>query len=560
MTEVAVWWYDLPAEGKGINRGYWDQGTLERYFAGDLHVPGYTFEHHESRPDASGAVVVVPARYHLDPAQLNADLADFDWCVVLLTSDEETLHPGGIEHPNHRLWRMTPKPGMEGDRWLGEYVPPHLYDNLPGCEPSWRHDWFYAGQVNHQRRKDLLNQLKRMGGGEWHRSRGFTQGYDPAEYAQRLTDAKVIPAPSGPATPDSFRIYEALEAGCVPIADAYAPGMVDPGYWDMVCPGHPFPVIESWSLLPEVMAETLADWPALQLECWSWWQRYTRNLAYRLDDDIRSVSGIEPDHPQITVVVPSSPIPSHPSTEVIEETLASVTDRLRAEIIVCFDGPRPELTHRADDYRESIQRFLWKARQWPHVTPIVSRDHLHQGNLTRLALEHVRTPYLLFVEHDTPLVGEIPWDGLCAALETEANLIRLHHEASILAPHRHLMLDQSAQMVGDVPLRRTAQWSQRPHLARTDFYRSMIETYFGRESRTMIEDVMHGVVDAAWRTRRVAGWADWKLWIYSPDGDMKRSTHLDGRGADPKFDDRFVYAYDGDIPAGAPYPTALRVD
>ena len=33
----------------------------------------------------------------------------------------------------------------------------------------------------------------------------------------------MIPCPSGPATPDSFRLWEALEAGCVPIADGYAP-------------------------------------------------------------------------------------------------------------------------------------------------------------------------------------------------------------------------------------------------------------------------------------------------------------------------------------------------
>jgi hypothetical protein len=32
------------------------------------------------------------------------------------------------------------------------------------------------------------------------------------------------------------------------------------------------------------------------------------------------------------------------------------------------------------------------------------------------------------------------------------------------------------------------------------------------------------------------GWYNWRLWIYTPEGNIKRSYHLDGRGGDPKFE------------------------
>lgn len=566
---IPVVWWNHPAEGKNIARGYWDQGTLERYFAGDLWHTGLTFEHYDMVDGLTGAVVVVPARFHADHvADLNADLARLDWCVVILSSDEESLFPvGAIEHPNHVVWTSTPRPDLHhGDRFLGHYLPPHAPDLIAAAEYERRPlNWWWSGQVNHERRADLWRHIKQMSGGEANRTPGFTQGYDPETYYRKMADAKVIPCPSGPATPDSFRLWEALEAGCVPIADAYAPGMPTPGYWQQFG-DVPFPIIDNWGALRSVMPGVVADWPALSVACSAWWQQHKRSLAKRLTADVRHLSGDLPSsdpNDLVTVIIPTSPIPSHPSLDVIEQTIASVREQLpTADIIVTCDGVRPEQQHRDADYQRYLRRLMWAANQWPNVVPVVRAEHGHQGNTTRAALKLVDTPLILFVEHDTPIVGEVPWRSLCdAVLSDEARVIRLHHEASILDVHRHLMLDDAPRDVCGAPMIRTRQWSQRPHLASTDTYRRLIRTYFGTESRTMIEDVMHGIVEHAWITRGFDGWLDWRLWIYHPDGDTKRSTHLDARGDDPKFETDFVFAYDTDeVPDGAPYPTAWRVD
>lgn len=531
----------------------WDQVLVDHVLRGNtwagMHPTTTDVDHEASGAMAhayrNGAVVVVPARYHT-AADVNRLIAPLDWAVVILTSDEESTFPWReVTHPNMRRWIMTPRPELHAGhvRFLGEGWPTDTPTILAGytaehlARPL---DWFFAGQVNHPRRKACVRALASMTGGRLVQTEGFTQGLTRDLYLRAMASAKVIPCPSGPATPDSFRAYEALEAGCVPIVDGSCPAGVD-GYWPFTFGLVPFPVIDDWASLPTVMAETLADWPAITNRCSAWWQRYKRDLAVRISDDITAVSGLRPPidtvDQAVTVLIPTSPIPAHPDTSVIEATIDSVRDHLpSAEIIVMCDGVRPEQASRTADYEEYQRRLLWLCdHRWTHVTPVRSEAHQHQANLTRAALEFVRTPCVLFVEHDTPLVTDEPidWQSIIAAVRSgEVNMIRLHHEAVILEPHRPLMIDQTPIRIAGCPLLRTVQWSQRPHVASTDYYRRVIDEHFPTTSRTMIEDKLHSVCQVEpWSSNRVA--------IYAPGTNLKRSLHLDGRGADPKFEMAF---------------------
>ena len=273
----------------------------------------------------------------------------------------------------------------------------------------------------------------------------------------------------------------------------------------------------------------------------------------------------------ISVVMLTSPIPSNPDISILEATYASVREQeplKDCEVFIVADGVRlQQIEQRKKNYDQAVRNILWRAEhEWQNVLPIVMPQWGHQGNGMRAALERVRTPLVVFMEHDTPLEGEFDWAGLTRAGQDErVNMIRFHHEAQVHPEHRHMMLDVDPRDICGVPLLRTYQWSQRPHLAKSDFYRDIIGTYFGVESRTMIEDVMHGVVEtscliAAQETSLEMGWEKFKIWMYSPDGpSIKRSTHLDGRENDPKFD--MYFEYDGhETPYAAPARTAGRVD
>lgn len=356
-------------------------------------------------------------------------------------------------------------------------------------------------------------------------------------------------------SPDSFRLFEALETGCIPIVDA-ASGKEDfPEFWEKIFgPDRPLLEVIDWKRAPSVASNALKNYTEEVNKVFGWWQHYKRNLAYKLRDRVNELSGHGGQgelSDRITILMPTSPIKSHPDTRVIEETIESVRAQPElkdAEIIVMLDGVRPEQRHRCADYEEFCRRLLWLCNnQWRNVIVQRHDEHMHQGMMTKVALNTmVQTEMILFVEQDTPICDHIEWEGMAEAIRTKAaNAIRLHHEALILPDHEHLMIGKALTR-GGIRMRRTQQWSQRPHLASTEFYRWMIDTYFGNESRTMIEDVMYSVLETHYREKEMEGWDKFRLWIYTPKTDsIKRSYHTDGREGESKYTMTFAYDDEG---------------
>lgn len=229
----------------------------------------------------------------------------------------------------------------------------------------------------------------------------------------------------------------------------------------------------------------------------------------------------------ITILVSSSPIHSHPSTEVIDFTLSTIRERLPdSQIIIMQDGLRHEQEYFTDKYAQYLKNL---AEKHPDVGIVYSEEHKHQARMTRDTLQQVTTPLIFFVEHDMPLCEDIPFKEMSEMiLSGKANIVRLMFEAHILEVHKYLMKGRE----GDYT--KTVQWSQRPHLASTEFYRHLMNDYFSHESKTYIEDKLYGAVSEA-------PWEDFKVWIYTPDGDNKRSYTTDGRGFEPKWDSELVF-------------------
>ena len=497
-----------------LNKGheFWDQTLLKELL--------------EDLPESDREIVIVPGTINTI-GEVNKELKKYSKVLLIVTSDEENSFPiDEIYHPDKVIYVTYPKltKHQSVDRFLPIGYPP---DTKMVGNSKQDLDWYFAGQVNTPPRKELVSVLKQCGNGVLNETAGFAQGYSHKDYYENLSRAKIVPCPGGPHSPDSFRLYETLETGAIPIPD-------NPDFWKMLFKEVPFPSVLSWSQLPDLI-NNLKDRPEVNNKCMAWWQRTKRELSWMIEDDIKADPG------EITVLVPTSTIPSHPSTHIIEETINSVRAHLpKAEIILMIDGLREKQADRHYNYGIYIRDLLWKCKEWGNIYPMIFETHQHQANMTREAMKKVRTPFVMFVEQDCPITPdrEIPFERFYAKIRSgESNLVRLMHEAYILEPHKHLMLDTDP--IDDFT--RTVQFSARPNIASSDYYRWFLDEFFSRDSRTYIEDNLYGVIENAWLQKGLSGWNDHKIVIYTPEGDMKRSYHIDGREGDSKWNDDLVF-------------------
>lgn len=572
----------------------WDVALLRHLLTHPEHGPlqRWNFEEFIEGPRQCGTVggiVVVSGQHHhapADVAQLRLDLSNMKWAIVIIAGDECSLFPAdAFDALDHVVeWRMTPRTDIEyrpGTRFLEEGWPTGTMERLAVLRRDEGEDRdldiFFSGQVTHERRRELVLALESIvasedysiGGVEHYSTPGFTRGMKRDAYLDHLLTTKIAPCPSGVCTQDSFRLYEALEAGCLPVVETARPnGAADRDYWNKMLgidPDHsPFPGVDSWHELRDVAESSLASWPTRANKAGSWWFQRKREIAANLADDLLRFTRptVDDVNHQITVLIPTSPSPLHPDTEIIRRAIDSVRDQLpTAEVLVVIDGVPPEYEHMRQPYEEYQERLLNLCRdRWEGVTPIRFDVHTHQAAMTLRALEVVRTPLIFFMEHDWVLepmepvdeAGPIPWEGLAEDLiDNYTDVIRLSWETEIEPTHLHLYRPVE-ETNGGVPLRPTQQWSQRPHLARADYYRRILAG-LGR-SRTMIEDFMHGVVSTAWRRKTNAeAWSEHRLALYHPEGSISRIRHTDGRRGGPVVEAE--YHYDGPPLDGAPAET-----
>lgn len=280
------------AVGRLAPANQWDTTLLDMLIDGQLYPHGLSIKRYDGYPLTGGCVLVVPGRYwHNQIDRVNEAVSAYDWLLLIRTSDEEDLFDiSRIDHPNARFWVQTPRTDRDygNARLFGVGFTPHL-STLPPDPPTKTLDVFLAAQNTHQRRREAFAQLQPGSARTVIPTQGFTQGLEAADYTAQLVTSKVAPAPAGPASPDTFRVYEALEAHAIPIADDITPGYASAGYWRTLFPDCPFPVLTNYEDLNGYIGDQLAAWPDNANRITAWWMQRKRAMTHWLLDDLKAL-------------------------------------------------------------------------------------------------------------------------------------------------------------------------------------------------------------------------------------------------------------------------------
>lgn len=139
--------------------------------------------------------------------------------------------------------------------------------------------WSFAGQITHKpTREAMINQMKKVPNFYIYETFAWADvnSLSKEDYRNIMLDSIFIPCPTGWWNLESFRVYEALEAGCIPIVEKKPFN-----YFARLLRDYPFPAVSSWEEAPDVINKLLADperLEKLRAKCHRWWLKHKTKI------------------------------------------------------------------------------------------------------------------------------------------------------------------------------------------------------------------------------------------------------------------------------------------
>jgi len=133
-----------------------------------------------------------------------------------------------------------------------------------------KYKWAFTGTPHKSSRHDLLFQFMDIEPFFCHKTEKFDRKIiSVEEMSEVLSLTEFIPCPNGFVHPETYRLYEALECGCIPIVESTYQ------YYDRLFPNNPFIKVNKWSDARPI----IKGWEKNQIkkkreECEIWWNEY----------------------------------------------------------------------------------------------------------------------------------------------------------------------------------------------------------------------------------------------------------------------------------------------
>jgi hypothetical protein len=153
--------------------------------------------------------------------------------------------------------------------------------------------WSFLGHTGKSSRPEMIEALLPLRPNFVHATeQGRHQHAGKNEYQRILRDSIFVPCSMGNVNLESFRVYEALECGAIPILEK-RPGL---DYFTRLLGSHPLPTFGNWRQAARFVASIRDDRNALgnlQKQCLAWWTGYKQSLRERIDSFLETTPGDE---------------------------------------------------------------------------------------------------------------------------------------------------------------------------------------------------------------------------------------------------------------------------
>lgn len=280
---------------------------MEREWLGDLFPNGIAwqqFENPQELIDDTNARVLLyqnPPGIDRSPALkylLDALQAAGRQITLLHLSDEFAVAPivlyehPAVKHVLRNYWRHDlPKSMLDRITVLPLGYTPGRHALGLGPAPNFKdrsYIWSFAGSLDRPGRLEALTALRDV---EPHLERtimrwGDKPALDAHGYCDAMRRTKFVPCMSGSCALESFRVYEALEHGAIPVyVPAESNGTTDE-FREMYGSDHPFLPIPSWEAAPALLKQFAAADERVMEEyrqrCLKWWAAKKTALMERI--------------------------------------------------------------------------------------------------------------------------------------------------------------------------------------------------------------------------------------------------------------------------------------
>ena len=239
---------------------------------------------------------------------------------------------------------------------------------------------------------------------------------------------------------------------------------------------------------------------------------------------------------KLTLITSTSPIPSNPSTSMLERTQASlntVPGFKDCHKIIVFDGV-PHWKKAAipayEQYKKNVIKLTKTHLDFQNTRLVFCKNHKHLTNALREGMALIKTPFVFVHQHDFEIVRPIDVEGIIRSMESNPNLkhIRLSRKRNIHTPWDG-PIDEVIDGPHFVPLCRTWGWSDNDHFTRLDYYRNFVFPRIGNRKVPM-EFVLH-------RSERKSTWKNkanhkrFGTYLYGAKGPKngRYIRHLNGK-------------------------------